>query len=108
MFGQYGISDGNPNPIRFVANLGVGGRSPLRFRTYDTFGVGFFYTGLSDEFKALASVVLPQHDEYGVEVFYNYAITPWCRLTGDVQVARPSTVGFDTTVITGGRLQILF
>jgi len=108
VFGQYGISDGNPNPIRFVANLGVGGRSPLRFRTYDTFGVGFFYTGLSDEFKALASVVLPQHDEYGVEVFYNYAITPWCRLTGDVQVARPSTVGFDTTVITGGRLQILF
>jgi porin len=108
VFGQYGISDGNPNPIHFVANFGVGGRSPIRCRTYDTFGAGFFFTGLSDEFKALAAAVLPQQDEYGVELFYNYAVTPWCRLTGDVQFARPSTVGLDIAVIAGSRLQILF
>jgi len=108
LFGMWGISDGNPNPIKFVANIGLGGHSPIRCRKYDTFGLGFFYTGLSDEFKDLAAPVLAQHDEYGVEGFYNYAIRPWCRLTGDLQVARPSTQGIDTTVILGTRLQILF
>jgi len=108
VFGMYGISDGNPNPIHFVANVGIGGRSPARCRKYDTFGLGFFYTGLSDDFKELTAPVLAQRDEYGFEAFYNYAITPWCRLTGDLQVARPSTQSVDTTVLLGTRLQILF
>ena len=108
VFGQFGLSDGNPNPIRYVANGGVGGRSPFPGRTVDTFGVGYFYLGLSENFKALTGPLLPQRDEYGVELFYNYAITPWCRLTGDFQVARPSTARFDTVIIPGLRLQMLF
>jgi porin len=108
VFAQFGLSDGNPNPIRYVANAGLGGRSPLRGRTLDTFGAGFFYLGLSDEFKTLARPIFPQQDEYGVELFYNCAVTPWCRLTGDLQVARPSTQGFDTVIIPGLRLQMLF
>lgn len=43
VFGQFGISDGNPNPVRFVANGGIGGRSMIPGRTFDTYGVGFFY-----------------------------------------------------------------
>ncbi len=108
VFGQFGISDGNPNPVRFVANGGIGGRSLLRGRNYDTFGIGYFYIGLSDNFKALASFVQPVRDEFGVELFYNFAITPWARLTGDLQIARPSTVGLDTAIIPGLRFQILF
>jgi porin len=108
VFGQFGLSDGNPNPIRFVANSGIAGRSMLPRRRLDTFGVGYFYLGLSDQFKALAGPFLPQQDEYGVELFYNYAVTPWCRLTYDLQVARPSTQGLDTAIITGLRLQLRF
>ena len=108
VFGQFGISDGNPNPVRYVANGGVGGRSMIPGREYDTFGVGYFYLGLSDNFKTLARPFLPQQDEYGVELFYNWAITPWARLTGDLQIARPSTTGFDTAIIPGLRFQILF
>ena len=108
VFGQFGISDGNPNPIKFIANGGIGGRSFIRGRTIDTFGVGFFYFGLSDNFKTLASSFLPQGDEYGGEIFYNIAITPWSRFTFDLQIARPSTLGFDTVIIPGFRLQILF
>jgi porin len=77
-------------------------------RTLDSFGVGYFYLGLSDNYKQLARPFLPQRDEYGMELFYNLAITPWCRLTGDFQVARPSTIGLDTAIITGLRLQVLF
>jgi porin len=108
VFGQFGISDGNPNPIRYVANGGLAGRSMLPCREFDTFGVGFFYLGLSSEFKALAAPILPQQDEYGVELFYNIAMTRWCRVTADLQVARPSTVGFDTAVIPGLRMEIVF
>ena len=44
-FGQFGISDGNPNPVGFVANGGIGGRSMLAGRTLDTFGLAYFYLG---------------------------------------------------------------
>ncbi|WZP00904.1 carbohydrate porin [Isosphaeraceae bacterium EP7] len=108
VFGQFGISDGNPNPIQFVANGGVGGRSMIPGRTFDTFGVGYFYLGLSDNFKALARPILPQRDEFGVELFYNLNITPWARLTGDLQIARPSTAEYNTVIIPGLRFQILF
>ncbi len=108
VFGQFGIADGNPNPVRFVANGGVGGVSMLPGRKYDTFGVGYFYLGLSDNFKALSRPILPQQDEYGVELFYNVAITPWARLTTNLQIARPSTIGYDTAIIPGLRFQLLF
>src|SRR5690606_27376054 len=52
-FGQFGLSDGNPNPIHYVASGGIGGRAMSPGRTLDTFGVGYFYLGLSDEFKPL-------------------------------------------------------
>ncbi len=108
LFGQFGISDGNPNPIRFVANGGVGGRSMIPGRKFDTFGVGYFYLGLSNNFKAVTRPFTPQQDEYGVELFYNFAITPWARFTTDLQVARPSTIGLGTAIIPGIRFQMLF
>ena len=108
LFGQFGISDGNPNPVKFVANGGIAGRTLFPGRPLDTFGVGYFYVGLSSQFKSLLNPVLPQQDETGVELFYNLAITPWCRLTADLQVARPSTRIYDTVIIPGLRLQIVF
>jgi porin len=108
LFTQFGVSDGNPNPIQYAVVAGLTGRSMLPGRPIDTFGAGFFYLGLSDEFKALTAAVVPQDDEYGVELFYNYAITPWSRFTVDLQIARPSTQAFDTVVIPGIRLQIIF
>ena len=108
LFGQFGLSDGNPNPIRYIANGGVGGRSMIPGRIYDTFGAGYFYVGLSNNFKTLAAPYSPQRDEYGVELFYNYAVTPWARFTSDLQVVRPSSVNYNTAIIPGIRLQVLF
>ncbi len=108
LFGQFGLSDGNPNPVRFIANGGLGGRSLLPCRQYDTWGAGYFYVGLSDTFKSLAQPLLPQRDASGVELFYNVAIRPWARLTWDLQVARPSTAAFNTAIIPGMRLQLAF
>lgn len=108
VFLQTGLSDGNPNPIRYTVNGGFGGRSPLRRRSLDTFGIGYYYVGLSESFKQLTQPFLAQQDEHGVELFYNYALTPWCRLTGDLQVANPSTSSLDPVIIPTARLQMLF
>lgn len=108
VFGQFGLSDGNPNPIRFVANGGIAGRSMLHDRHRDTFGVAFFYLGLSDSFKSLTAPVSPQQDEMGGELFYNIAVTPWCRWTADLQVAQPSTQAFNTVIIPGMRMEVAF
>jgi porin len=108
IFFQSGLSDGNPNPIRSVLNGGIGGRSPLRSNSLDTFGIGYFFVGLSSSFKQLTAPFIAQQDEQGVELFYNYAVTPWCRLTVDLQVAEPSTVGYNTVILPCMRLQMLF
>jgi porin len=108
VFGATGLSDGNPNPIRHSASLGVGGQVMRENRPLDTFGIGLFHLGLSSEARRLLAPVLPQRDEYGIECFYNRALTRNIRTTGDLQVARPSTVAFDTAVITGVRLEMFY
>jgi porin len=107
VFGQFGLSDGNPNPILYTTNVGVAGRG-MRGRRLDSMGMGFFYVGLSEEYKQLAAPILPQQNESGVELFYNYAISPSSRITTDLQIATPSTQRFDTVIIPGLRLQLLF
>jgi len=108
VFGLFGISDGNPNPIKYVANIGIGGTNLSNARRNDRFGAGFFFVGLSDEVKTLTANVLAQENEYGTEYFYNYEINPWCRLTADIQVVNPSTRSFDAALIPGVRLQTIF
>jgi porin len=88
VFGNAGIADTNPSPVRWFANLGVGG-SALRGRPLDTFGMAYYYMGLNSSFKTLIPG-LPLRDEHGMEAFYNFALTPWFRVTPDVQFILPA------------------
>ena len=108
LFGGVGISDGNPNPIRYYASGGLGGRRMSSARPLDSYGIGYYYLGLSDQLKDLTKNVRPLRDEYGAEVFYNIAVTPSCRLTPNFQVARPAVVGVDMPILAGMRLQVIF
>lgn len=108
LFGQTAVSDGNPNPIEWSVLGGIGGTSPIPGRERDKFGLGLFYVGYSSEFKDSLRLVVPISDESGLEAFYNYAVTPWLRLTADAQFVRPSINNQDTAIITGIRGQILF
>jgi porin len=108
VFGDFGLSDGNPNPVGWHAILGVGGtgtqRSPL-----DRWGVAWFTYGLSDDLKdGLAVLGIDRRDETGIEAYYSAALTPWLRLTADAQWVRPTTVGKDDAVFLALRLQMLF
>ena len=108
LFGSAGLSDGDPNPIRWSAAVGLGGSSPIAGRKLDTFGLGYFYVGVSEELKQFAPVLFPLRDEHGVELFYNLAVTPWFHFTPDLQIVTPVRARVDTSVNFGVRAKIDF
>ena len=100
-----GLTDGNPNPIRWFANLSLAGNSPIRSRENDTIGVGYYHLGLSD------LPVLKLHGlgaEDGVEAFYNVAVTPWFHVTPDVQILDPAQRNNSTALLVGLRARLSF
>jgi porin len=108
LFANAGISDGKPNPIDWSMIVGVGGSSPICDRKLDTFGVGFYYLGFGEDFKNIAPGVIPLRDEHGVELFYNFGVTPWFHLTTDMQVITPILERADTSLVLGLRAKIDF
>jgi hypothetical protein len=41
-------------------------------------------------------------------MFYNFHITPWLRLTADLQILRPVRPGVDNAIVPGARLEVIF
>jgi hypothetical protein len=89
LFGQAAIADGNPNSYKWSAMGGIGGTGLLPGRPNDRFGVGAFYYRYSSELKEALAPLVTLGDEYGAELFYNFAITRWFRVTADLQVIAP-------------------
>lgn len=118
MFTNIGLADDGPSPIRWSANFGVGGSSPIQSRPNDTFGVGYAFVNYSTPIQQMAPALLPIGDDHVVELFYNIAITPWFRVTPDLQVlvpARQQTLalppgaeGIGTAYVLGMRAKIEF
>jgi porin len=126
IFGRFGASDGDANPIHYFYSIGVGGKGVIPKRKLDEFGAGFYYVEISNPtFTGLLENTRSfLRDEYGVEVYYNIALTPWMKLTPDLQVIRPAQQDVlqtdkehlllskkkevDTATIIGLRLQVVF
>ncbi len=97
------FSDGDPDPVSWAASVGIGGNVPTR--PEDTFGIGFFFVGLTN--KNIVTT-LNVDDEYGFEAWYNLALGGFTHLTVDVQVVEPGLPGTDTVVVLGFRIRINF
>jgi porin len=108
VFGEIGISDGNPDPIAWSGYVGIGGTSFLPGRDDDRFGVAYFNYGFSKHLKDGLSPVFNLNDESGVEVFYNWAATPWLRVTGDIQFIDPGAGDFTGDIFAGVATTIKF
>ena len=108
VFGNLGIADDNPSPVRWFASAGVAGSSPLAGRGRDTFGVGYYYLGVSSALKANARAVTPLADEQGFEVYYNARVTPWFQLTPDLQVLDPFQKAARPALLVGLRARLDF
>jgi porin len=124
IFGRFGASDGNPNPVHYFYSLGIGGKGVLG-RPMDQCGIGYYYMDISNpKFTGPLGTREFLRDEYGVEAYYNFAITPWMKLTPDIQFIRPAQKetlqidsehllaskkkDVDTATVVGLRLQIVF
>jgi porin len=107
LFGRYGRSDGTVNPLQNFYSLGMGGKGMIPCRGNDTYGVGYYYSQVSDQFGPILSRFI--RDEQGVELYYNIEVTPWLHITPDLQVIDPGRKMFsDTAVVAGIRMRIDF
>ncbi len=108
LFSQWMLADGNPNLYRWSGNVAIQGTGLVPGRDADTMGIGYFYDGLSGDFKRLLTPVVALQDTQGIEMYYNAAITPWFHLTADLQVVDNQNVTDDAAVIPGLRANIRF
>jgi len=105
IFGRFGISDGEANPVHYFGSLGVSGKGLIPGRKHDQFGVGYFRLWASD---SPALDTLGFRDSQGFEAYYEIAITPSILLTPDIQVIQPSQKHIDTETVLGVRLTVKF
>jgi len=111
-FAQAAISNKDTSPVTKFFNVGLGGNGLIKSRNRDEFGIAYAYTGLSsvlrDNIDLLTIGNRTLRAEHQVEMFYNFHITPWLRLTADLQILRPIRQIVDHTVVPGGRLEFIF
>jgi porin len=107
LFGQFGISDGNPNRLYWSLLVGVGGTGLIPGRSRDNWGIGYYYDTVSNYLKESLAPILAIRNEQGWEIFYNFAVTPWLVLGADLQVIKPG-LGTKNAVFPGLRTVIRF
>lgn len=91
LFGRFGASEGNPNPVQYFYSAGVGGKGLIAGRGDDQLGLGYYYSSINN--PTLQHPFFRRsflRDEWGFEAFYNVALTPWLLVTPDIQVIGPS------------------
>ena len=112
LFTQLAFANKDTSPITKFFNVGLGGNGLFKSRNTDEFGVAYAYTGLSsvllDNIDLIALGHSPLQAEHQVEMFYNFHITPWMRLTGDLHIIRGVRRNVERSVIPGARLELIF
>jgi carbohydrate-selective porin OprB len=106
LFGRFGLTNGEVNPVQQFYSIGVGGKRVILGRDRDTFGIGYYYLVLSDKLPKLI-----QHGARGEqdgELGYNIAVTPWLRIAPDLEIVSPARKSAETTPVAGVRVKIAF
>lgn len=104
LFLRFGVSDGNPNPVKLHLAGGLGGKGPFPGREGDRWGLGVFYLEMSDE-DLLEGLDVDR--EVGGELFYSFAVTPWLQVTLDAQVIDSALPSSDTAWVLGIRTRLV-
>jgi porin len=104
-------ADGNPSYLEWAVWTGIGGDSPIAGRSDDRWGIGYFQYNLSEDLLTSLEegpLELKFGSEEGVEAYYNFAVTPWLRLTADLQWIDDPITTNDETWLAAARMQIKF
>ena len=106
IYGRASVTQGSPNPIQWSIAGGITGEGMWQSRPWDSFGIGVYRyewsPGLS---TALLTEVGP---ETGLEIYHNFAVTPWLIITPDVQIVDPATTDAGVCTVLGLRTMIKF
>jgi porin len=106
LFGRLGFGDKSTNPFSTTASIGLGARGLIPERDNDLMGIGYFYT--ETESGNVVTDVGIEKSVQGVEVFYNYAITPAARISLDAQWLEASVPDTDDAIVLGARMHLSF
>lgn len=107
IFGQFGISDGNPTRLYWSALAGISGRGMIPGRSDDNWGLAYYYDTISQHLIDAVAPTITITNESGVEIFYNWSIAPSVTLGADLQIVRPGLSAEDD-VFLGVRLVTRF
>jgi porin len=112
LFSQLSIADKDTSPITRFFNVGLGGNGLIKSRNNDEVGVSYAYTNLSSVLRDNIDLITfgrrSLQPEHQFEGFYNLHITPWLRLTADLQIIRGVRPLVDTAIVPGARLEMIF
>ncbi len=108
-FGQVAVSNQSTSPISKFVNVGIGGNGLFKSRKRDAFGIAYAYTDLSNVLKDDLNLISlgGVRPEDQVEMFYNFHIAPWLRLTADLQIIRPTRSVATIAIIPAVRLELI-
>jgi porin len=108
LYAKAAIADGNPNPIRGSFVGGLAGHAIVPGRPLDYFGGGYYFYNFSNELQDAVAPVGSFTDEQGVEAYYVLSVTPWLRLSADLQWVNPATGANKTMWLGGLRARLAF
>jgi porin len=108
LYAKAAIADGNPNPIRGSFVGGIAGHAIVPGRPLDYVGVGYFFYNFSNELQDAVAQLGDFDDEQGIEAYYTLAVTPWLRLTADLQWVDPATGANKSMWVGGLRARLAF
>ena len=119
VFFRFGVSDGNPNPIKYAYNVGLSAKGVVPGRPNDNMGLGWARTQISTDFVPFLRnrFNLGLSKEDAVELYYNAVVTPWLNLSADLQVidsalnktiSNGRLVNVDTAVLGALRMYLRF
>ena len=112
LFTQLSIADKDTSPITRFVNVGLGGNGLIASRRQDGFGLSYAYTNLSsvlrDNVNLLTLGRRSLQPEHQVEMFYDFHVTPWLQLTGDLQIIRGVRPAVERAIVPGARLVMIF
>jgi porin len=120
VFFSAGVSDGNPNPVKYSYTLGLVGKGVVPNRPHDDFGIGWSRAEFSDNFvpNLRNALNLGLNHEDAVEMYYKAAVTPWLDVSPSLQIINSglnkvldssgNLKDLDTTYIAGVRVGIRF
>ena len=90
LFGQFGISDGNPTRLYWSLLGGVSGTGMVPGRPDNTWGLGLYYDTLSPDLVSALERVTTIGDKWGTGTYYDFNLTRPCR---PASICRPLNRG---------------